>query len=683
MKKFTLLSFAMLLSFFTLATEVNAQASGITDLYGKWQFTATVETTEFGQQYADLFAAESEVTITKDPNGIYAAEISGFAGGTGTFNPYEFYADTQILYILNAPAVWNGIAMSFAEGGYPYATDNYYGELEWTYDDATKTLTIPDFTLVGGMNHSAQTAETVAKFTNCKMVLVEAETIEIPSIAGDYDYEPVEGYVRNDSTFAYTFTMSLVATDETNKAYDATIAFGDFEPFTLPGTFDGNMLTIPYDSLYLVDDENKYFFGAAKPADKKDGAFTFQYQSETVLMQWDRIYVRQDSVWTETEVTDEETGEVKIEGKWGFPVVQRLDWGYATRESEATQGFSWAGTFDVTATDVVIANEELAATFGEWPSEFQIVIEEKTPGAYSLTEFLGRNVFNPNNGYSTLKIADDNMSASIALDQYYGMFLLESIGGGNYLQMFDGVGTTTSLNFTLNEDGTVSVDPFFIQKTAYGADPSTFEPVVFYQGMTAVKHVEKFEWFDTFTLTADVEVLNGATYPETFIVRFGDADVYGTIYSSMVAEFFGYDNLTVNNSAGNALTIAEDTQSATMPAGIYVGGKYPNYFKIYDINGTTNDLNFVVNEDGTISMDDFIITTYDNDPEDWAAPAVEANAVKYTNVVLTRGDTTGIDSVVEEIAPVVEGIFDLMGRKYDAITAPGIYIVNGKKVVVK
>ena len=56
---------------------------------------------------------------------------------------------------------------------------------------------------------------------------------------------------------------------------------------------------------------------------------------------------------------------------------------------------------------------------------------------------------------------------------------------------------------------------------------------------------------------------------------------------------------------------------------------------------------------------------------------------KYTNVVLTRGIATGIESVVEEGTTVVEGIFDLMGRQYDEITVPGIYIVNGKKVVVK
>lgn len=680
MKKNYFLSFVMLLCFMTLAVKANAQAESMVDLYGKWAFTATVETTALAADYEGRFAAESEVVITKDPYGNFEAEISGFAGGTGTFNPYEFYADTQTLFIMNAPNVWgSGLSMSFAEGGYPYGRDNFYSELEWTYDDATKTITIPSFTLVCNLDHSAETAETVAKFTNCKMVQTEAEIIEIPSIAGEYDYEPVEGYVRNDSTFAYTFTLSLAATDDTNKNYDATIAFGDFEPFTLPATFDGSMLTIPYNEQYLVDGENKYFFGAASPAAKKDGAFEFKYNSETVLEQWTRIYIRQDSVLTEKEVVNEETGEVTIETVIGYPMVQRLNWGYATRESEETAGFSWAGKYNVSST-VILADKELAATFGEWPSEFQMVIEEKTPGSFYLTEFMGRNIYNANWGSCIMLPADDNKSATLSLDQFSSKLLLESVGGGEYLQMFDGMGTLNPITFTLNDDGTITIDPVFIQNTIYDASHPA-NPVVFIQDMTAVKEVEKFEWFDTFTLTADVESLNGVEYPATFLVRFGDADVYGTTYNSMVAEFFGYDNLTVNNYGGNALTVAEDTQSATMPAGIYAGGKYPNYFKIYDINGATTALNFVVNEDGTISMDDFIITTYDNNPDDWTAPAVEANAAKYTNVVLTRGDTTGVDSVVEEVAPVVEGIFDLMGRKYDAITAPGIYIVNGKKVV--
>ena len=44
--------------------------------------------------------------------------------------------------------------------------------------------------------------------------------------------------------------------------------------------------------------------------------------------------------------------------------------------------------------------------------------------------------------------------------------------------------------------------------------------------------------------------------------------------------------------------------------------------------------------------------------------------------------TTGIDEVKGENGKV-EGFYDLTGRRVEAVTAPGIYIVNGKKVLVK
>ena len=45
------------------------------------------------------------------------------------------------------------------------------------------------------------------------------------------------------------------------------------------------------------------------------------------------------------------------------------------------------------------------------------------------------------------------------------------------------------------------------------------------------------------------------------------------------------------------------------------------------------------------------------------------------------GDTTGVENVV--IENEVKAIYDLTGRRVEAITAPGIYIVGGKKVLVK
>lgn len=43
---------------------------------------------------------------------------------------------------------------------------------------------------------------------------------------------------------------------------------------------------------------------------------------------------------------------------------------------------------------------------------------------------------------------------------------------------------------------------------------------------------------------------------------------------------------------------------------------------------------------------------------------------------------TGIESV-EAVAPVMQGIYDLFGRRVEAPTATGIYIVNGKKMFIK
>lgn len=38
---------------------------------------------------------------------------------------------------------------------------------------------------------------------------------------------------------------------------------------------------------------------------------------------------------------------------------------------------------------------------------------------------------------------------------------------------------------------------------------------------------------------------------------------------------------------------------------------------------------------------------------------------------------------IEEAATPVKGIYDLTGRKLDEITKPGIYVIDGKKTLVK
>ena len=56
--------------------------------------------------------------------------------------------------------------------------------------------------------------------------------------------------------------------------------------------------------------------------------------------------------------------------------------------------------------------------------------------------------------------------------------------------------------------------------------------------------------------------------------------------------------------------------------------------------------------------------------------------VNFTVTVGTEGNETGIDEVKGENEEA-KGIYDLTGRRVEAITHPGIYIINGKKIFVK
>ncbi len=62
-------------------------------------------------------------------------------------------------------------------------------------------------------------------------------------------------------------------------------------------------------------------------------------------------------------------------------------------------------------------------------------------------------------------------------------------------------------------------------------------------------------------------------------------------------------------------------------------------------------------------------------------PDLTTNAVAYSLRFFNSG-VTDIDEVESEDT-VVEAIYDLQGRKLDAVTGPGLYIINGEKVLVK
>ena len=69
---------------------------------------------------------------------------------------------------------------------------------------------------------------------------------------------------------------------------------------------------------------------------------------------------------------------------------------------------------------------------------------------------------------------------------------------------------------------------------------------------------------------------------------------------------------------------------------------------------------------------------------DAASAMYIVEAEKYiTDVIHYITDIEDIEVADEFVAPAVKGTFDLFGRRIDTPAATGIYIIDGKKVLVK
>ena len=205
-----------------------AQVASMADLFGKYKFTADVVVTDAGKASEANILKEGEVIITKDAANIYEAQITGFAvnNATEAMKVNNINTETCKFQVKNPSGnsygAMGGLYYSDINGTYPFG-ETQIESLVFVYDPSTKTMTCNDFSLVGNCDYDASTCEIFAKYTNVRLTLIEAETINIPDISGDWkvtgagDYGTMEGSVLPDN-----YMLTLVQ-DGSAEAYKATV----------------------------------------------------------------------------------------------------------------------------------------------------------------------------------------------------------------------------------------------------------------------------------------------------------------------------------------------------------------------------------------------------------------------------------------------------------------------------
>ena len=666
MKKFYFMLVSLMLF---MAVQATAQVSGIADLFGKYKFTADIEFTAEGEAYKSQLPTECDAVISKD--GTYSAKIVGFAGSQTQQNINAISIEQSKVKVLNPnnPELWGNLLLANENGDNPrgvFADGEWkvesYGPVYYTFDPVTKEISVPAFTVIKSVAADVMETTIIAKYTNVKMTLVEAAaSVDVADISGDWNFKAGSSTysTMEDSTIPTEFAISLAKDGDSNKAYNATFAIEGFDAITLPATFDGNALSIKYDSTY-IDAANGIRFGTMNGSKVKQGAIEFKSQSEEAFSLYNGFSFVIDSIG-KNKAGDADSTFVKLQ-QWYMDGTLKLP-------SEAP-AFDWAGVYNVKAGDLFVQN----AAGIEWPTEFQFeVTYYETSNVYCITSVFGYDVNSINYGGLMFTPAEDGKSADINTGN------LASLGGGKFMKILDMNLTTSPIKLTVNEDGTMSVMGLSVATGEYGSNDNVLN--AYYSNLVITKEAAEeevpeapaFSWMGQHVVKAGkVDSYDGNEWPAEFTMTV--SDVNGSI---LVTEFLGND-VSAINYGGILFTIAEDGKSAEMKTGSYVGGAMPEYLKLYDMNAQTSPIVFTLNDDGSVSVSNFFIKhlKYDENYN----PS-ESGAAYYQNVTATKCPT-GIENIVVENA-AVKGIFDMQGRKIDAITAPGLYIVDGKKVLVK
>lgn len=368
---------------------------------------------------------------------------------------------------------------------------------------------------------------------------------------------------------------------------------------------------------------------------------------------------------------------------------------------------------------------EFSVTIGEMPFEYYESYEavEKANGWYNLVMHSNQG---SGYGYRTYLGADngetlawgEHYSLTNAGDQYYWAFVGDPINGFRVVNKLKGDG------YILSSDGTNN--PLLREVSNLGEGYNTTWQIAARTDNNGGDWVAEGDWFclkyrDNWYMNANAQsgkvnfwnvddngsgilavkpiTINAAADYATYFAETSftipgtlGAEVYyvnnvengyakfeqitGVVYSEtgVVVKFDTDENVTYAPefvSPGTATEISDNLLKGTTKKTLFVKENNKAYYALGLVEGVVGFYN-AVNGDNENEFYNGAFKAY------LELPTSQSTAAFYG---FNFDETTGVEEV--EVESTVKTIYDLSGRKVSGMSAPGLYIVNGKKVLVK
>ncbi|MCF0195273.1 MAG: hypothetical protein HUK00_08885 [Bacteroidaceae bacterium] len=255
------------------------------DVYGEYTFTAKIELTDAGKAAELDKVLKSECLAVIGKGEYYDVELTGLLGSTETQYGNRIDMETKTININNP----NGGGWLFADQCLCMTLDDgvYRGaEIEYAFDAETGVISIPNFCLYEvtiDCFMGQGTPVLMAKITDAKMTPNNSGQHAAESdLTGEWTFVPEEGNgyaTMPNSTLPTTYTLSLKSANDENSEYSAVLKIDGFEDVQLPNaTFDGKLLSIAFDNVYLTSDIylSDFQYG-------KSGIVSYQLKNDDVM----------------------------------------------------------------------------------------------------------------------------------------------------------------------------------------------------------------------------------------------------------------------------------------------------------------------------------------------------------------------------------------------------------------